>query len=87
VSVEPPAVPDPSKSRDGRAERIGARLTAVPRLLLDSAEASLAFGVSLDSFERHVKPTLKSVHLGTIVRFRPADLDEWAERNAGTALD
>ncbi len=58
----------------------------VPRLALTREEAAAAIGMSLDSFERHVQPTLKIVRLGKMRLVSIGELQAWLERNAQTTL-
>jgi hypothetical protein len=54
----------------------------IPRLALTREEAAAAIGMSLDSFERHVQPTLRLVRLGRL-RLIPVDeLSHWLTENA-----
>lgn len=59
----------------------------IPRLALDRAEAAAALGMSLDSFERHVQPTLRLVRLGRMRLVPIRELERWLEENAGRTLD
>ena len=59
----------------------------IPRLALTRDEAAASIGMSLDSFERYVQPTLRMVRLGTMRRVRVADLDAWLNKNAAAVLD
>ena len=61
-------------------------LGPVPRVALTRAEAAAALGMSLDTFERHVQPTLRLVRIG---RKRLVPLDElrrWVSDNAEGAV-
>ena len=59
----------------------------IPRLALSREEAAAALGMSLDSFERHVQPTLRLVRLGRM-RLAPIhELERWLEEHAEAALD
>jgi excisionase family DNA binding protein len=59
----------------------------VPRLALTREEAAAALGMSLDSFERHVQPTLRLVRLGRMRLVPIAELERWLEENASGTLD
>ena len=59
----------------------------VPRLALTREEAAASIGMSLDSFERHVQPTLRLVRLGRMRLVPVGELARWLEDNAQRALD
>jgi hypothetical protein len=54
----------------------------VPRLALSREEAAASLGMSLDSFERHVQPTLRLCRLGRIRLVPITELERWLEENA-----
>jgi hypothetical protein len=57
----------------------------IPRLALAREEAAASLGMSLDSFERHVQPTLRLVRLGRMRLVPVAELERWlAEHASGT---
>jgi hypothetical protein len=63
-------------------------LTApIPRLALTREEAAAAVGMSLDSFERHVQPTLRLVRLGRMRLVPIAELERWLDEHAERTLD
>lgn len=53
-------------------------LEAVPRYLLNKDEAAKSLGMKPDHFHRHVQPNLKSVRVGQLVFFSPAELERWS---------
>jgi hypothetical protein len=57
-------------------------LAPIPRLALTREEAATAIGMSLDSFERHVQPTLRLVRLGRMRLVPIAELERWLEEHA-----
>ena len=59
----------------------------VPRLALTREEAAAAIGMSLDSFERHVQPTIRLVRAGRMRLVPVAELDRWLGENAREVLD
>jgi hypothetical protein len=61
-------------------------LAPIPRLALTRKEAAAAIGMSLDSFERHVQPTLRLVRLGRMRLVPIAELDRWLSDNAERAV-
>ena len=61
-------------------------LAPIPRLALTRAEAATALGMSLDSFERHVQPTIRLVRLGRMRLVPIRELDRWLDENAGRTL-
>lgn len=58
----------------------------VPRLALTREEAAAAIGMSLDSFERHVQPTMRIVRAGRLRLVPVAELERWLAEHAATAL-
>lgn len=50
---------------------------AVPALALRRAEAAAALGVSLETFDQHIRPTLAAVQVGTVVLYPVADLQRF----------
>jgi len=54
----------------------------IPRLALTRAEAAASMGMSLDSFERHVQPTLRLVRLGRMRLVPITELQRWLDQNA-----
>ncbi len=59
----------------------------IPRLALTREEAAAAISMSLDSFERHVQPTLRLVRLGRMRLVPIAELERWLQENAERTLD
>jgi hypothetical protein len=59
----------------------------IPRLALCREEAAASLGMSLDSFERHVQPTLRLVRLGRLRLVPVRELERWLEDNAHGTLD
>jgi hypothetical protein len=58
----------------------------VPRLALTRAEAAAACGVGLDSFERHIQPSMRLVRRGRLVLVPVDELRRWLEQNAEPTL-
>jgi hypothetical protein len=58
----------------------------VPRLALCREEAAAALGMSLDSFERHVQPTLRLVRLGRMRLVPIGELERWLGEHAEATL-
>ncbi len=54
----------------------------VPRLALTRAEAAAAIGMSLDSFERHVQPSIRLVRLGKHRLVPVRELERWLDTQA-----
>lgn len=72
--------------------RIGVRaLTGerapIPRLALTRDEAAAAIGMSVDSFERHVQPTLRLVRLGRMRLIPIHELERWLDDKAARTLE
>ena len=59
----------------------------IPRLALTREEAAASVGMSLDSFERHVQPTLRLVRLGRMRLVPIGELEHWLENRAQRTLD
>jgi hypothetical protein len=59
----------------------------VPRLALTREEAAAALGMSLDSFERYVQPTMRLVRLGRMRLVPVRELERWLDENAHGTLD
>jgi hypothetical protein len=55
---------------------------AVPRLLLSRKEAAASLGMSLDTFERRVQPTIKLVPCGQLVLVPLGELESWCDEHA-----
>ncbi len=77
--------------RDLRAEVRDLRRTvgAPTRRLLQRPAAAAYLGVSVNTFDRHVRPEVPEVRRGTVVLFDVDALDRWAVLNtlaAGTKL-
>lgn len=58
-----------------------------PRLALCREEAAASLGMSLDSFERHVQPTLRMIRLGRMRLVPVAELERWLTEHAIGTLD
>jgi len=54
----------------------------IPRIGLTREEAAAALGMSLDSFARHVQPTLPIVRLGRMRIVPVHALEQWLIENA-----
>lgn len=61
-------------------------LAPIPRLALSREEAATALGMSLDSFERHVQPSLRMCRLGRMRLVPVAELSRWLDDNAQRTL-
>lgn len=55
---------------------------AVPRIALDQNEAAEALGLSVDSFERHVKPHVECVYAGAKRLYPVSALEGWLSRES-----
>jgi hypothetical protein len=56
------------------------------RIALRKEEAAAAIGMSVDSFERHVLPQLRTVRRGRFTLVGVSELTNWVERNQGLTL-
>jgi hypothetical protein len=68
------------------AGAVSGELAPIPRLALTREEAAAAIGMSLDSFERHVQPTIRLVRRGRLRRVPVGELDRWLSENAERAV-
>jgi hypothetical protein len=57
-------------------------IAPIPRLALTREEAAASLGMSLDSFERHVQPTIRLCRLGKMRLVPISELARWLEDNA-----
>ena len=55
---------------------------AVPALALRRAEAAAAIGVSLETFDAHIRPHLAAVQVGTVTTYPVAELQRFLTENA-----
>jgi predicted DNA-binding transcriptional regulator AlpA len=52
----------------------------LPVLLLKREEAAACLGMAPESFDRHVRPTLRQVPVSPgLVLFRPRDIEAWLD--------
>jgi hypothetical protein len=61
---------------------VAERTAPIPRVALTREEAAAALGMSIDSFERHVQPTLRMVRLGRMRLVPVAELERWVTEHA-----
>ncbi len=54
----------------------------IPRLALTREEAAASIGMSLDSFERHVQPSLRLIRLGRMRLVPIRELERWLDEHA-----
>lgn len=54
----------------------------IPRLALSREEAASSIGMSVDSFERHVQPTIRLVRRGRMRLVPVRELEHWLDENA-----
>jgi hypothetical protein len=54
----------------------------VPALALRRAQAAAAVGVSLETFDAHVRPHVSLVRVGTVEVYPVDELRLWLEKNA-----
>lgn len=62
------------------------QLAPIPRLALSRRDAAAAIGMGLDSFERHVQPTLAMVRLGRMRLVPVTELQRWLNSHAEPTL-
>jgi hypothetical protein len=54
----------------------------VPRLAFNQQDAAEALGISVDHFERHVKPNLSVVYSGSLRLYPRSALEQWLSQEA-----
>ena len=59
---------------------------AIPRVALSREEAAASLGMSVDSFERHVQPSIRMVRRGRLLRVPVTELTRWADVQAEATL-
>jgi hypothetical protein len=57
-------------------------IAPIPRIALSREEAAKSLGMSLDSFERHVQPSLRMCRLGRMRLVSIRELERWVEEHA-----
>lgn len=62
-------------------------LAPVQPLALRRDEAAAALGVSVETFDLHVRPYVPAVRLGALVTYPVAGLAAWLDRNATAIAD
>jgi hypothetical protein len=55
---------------------------ATHRLALQRAEAAEALGIGVDTFDRHVRPYVRCVHVGAVRLWSVRELQRWLDDNA-----
>jgi len=71
-----------------RARSLGAEGQASsPRLALRKSEAAAALGLSDESFDRHVRPSLRCVRIGSTRVYAVAELERWLDERATAPLE
>lgn len=53
--------------------------TRIDRILLRREEAALAIGVSVDHFDRNVRPYLRHVRIGRVTLYSPREIERYVE--------
>jgi hypothetical protein len=63
-------------------------IAPVPRVTLRVPdEGAAALGVSVDFFDRHIRPELKLIRRGRLTLVLVTELERWSRENAGRVLD
>lgn len=62
-------------------------LAPIPRLALTREDAAASIGMSLDSFERHVQPSIRLVRLGRMRLVPIQELERWLEQHAEQTIN
>lgn len=58
----------------------------IERRALTREEAAASLGISVDSFERYVQPSIRMLRAGRMRLVAPAELDKWMEDHAAEVL-
>ena len=58
----------------------------IPRIPLSREEAAAALGVSLDTFERHIQPSLRLIRVGRLRLIPITELGRWCDEHAETTI-
>ena len=61
-------------------------IAPIPRLALTREEAAASLSMSLDSFERHVQPSVRMCRLGRMRLVPVSELARWLEDSAEGTL-
>lgn len=78
TAARPPRPPAPLE---------GLKQANVYRLALRKPEVAAALGVSDETFDRYIRPTLPVVRVGTVRLYPVAALAAWLEESAAVPLD
>ncbi|HEV3193026.1 MAG TPA: hypothetical protein VGY54_21110, partial [Polyangiaceae bacterium] len=62
-----------------------AREASRPGVLLSREKAAEHLGISTKSFDRHVRPHVQTVNVGSMPKFVLEDLDRWVDEQRGCA--
>jgi len=68
---------------------MGRRLVevATPALALRRPEAAAALGISVETFDEHVRPNVPAVRTGNVITYPVSGLERWLAANAGVITD
>ena len=58
----------------------------IPRIALDREEAAASLGMSVDSLDRYVSPSVRVIRRGKLRLIPVSELDAWADANAERVL-
>lgn len=58
----------------------------IPRHAYSREEAAAALGMSVDSFEKYIQPTIRLVRLGKLRLVPAGELDRWLDAHAELTL-
>lgn len=59
----------------------------IPAILLEPVHAAAALGMSVDTFDRYVKPEVRCVRCGSKRLYMVRDLERWADESAEAVFD
>jgi hypothetical protein len=72
----------PRKHARGSRARTTRPIEPVRRLTYTRQEASLALGVSVDHFERHIQPFMKLIPCGQLLLVPLSEIERWVRQSA-----
>jgi hypothetical protein len=73
----------PDKQQEGTGAELASTETRLcPPLAFRPKQAAELLTISLDSFERHVAPDVRSIRIGRLKIYPRMELEHWVEENA-----
>jgi hypothetical protein len=62
-------------------------VSPIPRVTLTKSDAAIALGVSVDSLERYVLPSLKVIRRGRLILIPVSEIRRWAADTAERTIE